>query len=126
MHWDGVRWKVVPMVNPGIGGRLTGIAAITSTDAWAVGRANHSLKPPFHIEKGACCVSLVFASWACHPSLERETLRHFSASPLLTVFFDRSSGLQRGSRVRMTTDVGDTENTENKEKRLSDDAASEM
>ena len=34
-HWDGSRWSVTP--NPANGGSLSGVAAISPTDAWAVG-----------------------------------------------------------------------------------------
>ncbi len=37
-HWDGVRWNVVPSPNPG-GGALTGVAAVSSRDVWAVGNS---------------------------------------------------------------------------------------
>src|SRR5260221_617850 len=36
-HWNGSRWSVVPSPTIGTGGRLWGVAAISPTDAWAVG-----------------------------------------------------------------------------------------
>ena len=40
-HWNGVGWRVVPSLSPGTGkGRdsvLSGVAAVTRTDVWAVG-----------------------------------------------------------------------------------------
>jgi len=36
-HWNGSRWNVVPSPTIGTGGRLMGVAAISPTDAWAVG-----------------------------------------------------------------------------------------
>jgi hypothetical protein len=38
VHWDGIRWQIVPSPNPpGSGDRLFGVVAITANDAWAVG-----------------------------------------------------------------------------------------
>ena len=38
MHWNGTRWTRVPSPNPMAGGNLlTGVAAVSPTDAWAVG-----------------------------------------------------------------------------------------
>jgi hypothetical protein len=40
-HWNGVRWRVVPSPSPGTGAsgesELYGVAAVSRTDAWAVG-----------------------------------------------------------------------------------------
>lgn len=36
-HWNGTRWSVVPSPKIGFGGGLWGVAAISPTDAWAVG-----------------------------------------------------------------------------------------
>jgi hypothetical protein len=36
-HWDGSSWKQVPSPTPGRGRGLNGIAAVSATDAWAVG-----------------------------------------------------------------------------------------
>ena len=36
-HWNGSRWSVVPSPTIGTGGRLTAVAAISPTDAWAIG-----------------------------------------------------------------------------------------
>ena len=37
-HWNGTAWSVVPSPNPSIeGDNLTGVAAISATNAWAVG-----------------------------------------------------------------------------------------
>ena len=36
-RWDGTSWSVVPSPNPGTSNSLGGVAAISSTDAWAVG-----------------------------------------------------------------------------------------
>jgi hypothetical protein len=41
VHWNGTAWKQVPSPNPATGGlgfnELTGVAATSATDAWAVG-----------------------------------------------------------------------------------------
>jgi hypothetical protein len=40
LHWDGVSWSQVPSPNiPGVANYLSGIAAISATDIWAVGGA---------------------------------------------------------------------------------------
>jgi hypothetical protein len=38
-HWDGVRWTLAPSphVNNGIDGGLSGVTAVSTRDAWAVG-----------------------------------------------------------------------------------------
>jgi len=36
-HWNGTSWTVVPSANPGLPSDLTGVAALTSNNAWAVG-----------------------------------------------------------------------------------------
>lgn len=36
-HWDGTSWSVVPNEHPGGFHELTGIAAVSSADVWAVG-----------------------------------------------------------------------------------------
>jgi hypothetical protein len=40
-HWNGTKWSVVPSPNPkssqGVNNGLSGVAAISATDAWAVG-----------------------------------------------------------------------------------------
>jgi hypothetical protein len=36
-HWDGARWSIVPTPNPGLSNVLSGVAAISPADAWAVG-----------------------------------------------------------------------------------------
>jgi hypothetical protein len=38
-HWNGRKWKVVPSPNPRDCTNLNGVAAISPTDAWAVGEA---------------------------------------------------------------------------------------
>jgi len=37
MHWDGVRWRVVPGANPNDDANLLDVTAISSQDLWAVG-----------------------------------------------------------------------------------------
>ena len=37
LHWNGTRWSRVPSPSPGAGSRLTGVAALSGTAAWAVG-----------------------------------------------------------------------------------------
>lgn len=39
-HWNGKTWKVQPSPNPGKGTLLFGVAATSSTNAWAVGYYN--------------------------------------------------------------------------------------
>jgi hypothetical protein len=42
-HWNGTVWRRVRSPNPGPGGNaLNGVAAITATDAWAVGETTNS------------------------------------------------------------------------------------
>jgi hypothetical protein len=41
-HWDGVAWSIVPSPSP-IHKRLTGVAAISSNDVWAVGYSEPSI-----------------------------------------------------------------------------------
>jgi erythromycin esterase-like protein len=36
-HWDGQAWAVVPSPDPGTSDALRGVAAVSATDAWAVG-----------------------------------------------------------------------------------------
>jgi hypothetical protein len=36
-HWDGQRWKVVPSPNQTFSSLLTGVAAVSANDVWAVG-----------------------------------------------------------------------------------------
>ncbi len=43
MHWDGSMWSVVPGPDTGTGyTALTGVAAVSANDAWAVGRYHNS------------------------------------------------------------------------------------
>ena len=44
-HWNGSRWSVVPSPTIGTGGRLTGVAAISPSDAWAVGYYTPGIGP---------------------------------------------------------------------------------
>jgi hypothetical protein len=39
LHWNGTRWSVIPSPNvgPGVDNSLTGVAAVSSNDVWAVG-----------------------------------------------------------------------------------------
>src|SRR5205823_6205371 len=38
LHWDGAQWSVVPSPNMGSGDNyLRGLAAVSSSDVWAVG-----------------------------------------------------------------------------------------
>ena len=45
-HWNGTRWAVLPSPNPTGDTYLTGIAAASSTDAWAVGYTNPTTCSP--------------------------------------------------------------------------------
>src|ERR1022692_3829593 len=36
-HWDGRRWKVVPSANSNMVESLSGVAAVSTNDVWAVG-----------------------------------------------------------------------------------------
>ena len=36
-HWNGTAWTQVPSPSPGITNNLSGVAALSATDAWAVG-----------------------------------------------------------------------------------------
>ena len=36
-HWDGAAWEVVPSPNPGAGGQLNSVRALSAGDVWAVG-----------------------------------------------------------------------------------------
>src|SRR5262249_15305031 len=36
-HWDGTAWSIVPSPNSASGGYLAGVAALSSTNVWAVG-----------------------------------------------------------------------------------------
>jgi hypothetical protein len=48
LHWNGTAWSVVSTPNPGVSGRqLSGVEAITPTNAWAVGWYYESLSPAF-------------------------------------------------------------------------------
>ena len=43
LHWDGTAWTQVPSPTPGLrngGGLLTGVSALTGSDAWASGFYN--------------------------------------------------------------------------------------
>jgi hypothetical protein len=37
-HWNGTQWSVVPSPSPGIDAELSGVAATSASDAWAVGQ----------------------------------------------------------------------------------------
>ena len=37
LHWNGTTWARVPSPNPGLGDDLTGVAAASASNAWAVG-----------------------------------------------------------------------------------------
>jgi hypothetical protein len=39
LHWNGTAWTRVPSPDPGPDGRLFGVTALSSSDAWAVGTA---------------------------------------------------------------------------------------
>jgi len=45
MHWDGSRWSIVPSPSLGYDSGLTGIAALSPTDIWAVGSFDQYLLP---------------------------------------------------------------------------------
>jgi hypothetical protein len=40
MHWNGTQWDLVPVTATSTNSRLDGVVAISSDDAWAVGRDN--------------------------------------------------------------------------------------
>jgi hypothetical protein len=46
-HWDGTRWTVVPTPNAGqqTSQQLSGVAAVSSTDVWAVGQVSGLVGP---------------------------------------------------------------------------------
>jgi hypothetical protein len=44
-HWDGTSWRVVPSPNDDRSQRLTDVAAVSSTDVWAVGDDASGLIP---------------------------------------------------------------------------------
>ncbi len=37
LHWNGVTWLQVPSPSPGNFTELTGVRAVSASDAWAVG-----------------------------------------------------------------------------------------
>jgi hypothetical protein len=39
-HWNGKKWSTVASPNPGPSTQLTGVSAVSATDAWAVGNTN--------------------------------------------------------------------------------------
>jgi hypothetical protein len=41
-HWNGAAWSIVPSPNSASGGYLAGIAALSSTDVWAVGSTDNA------------------------------------------------------------------------------------
>jgi len=43
-HWDGSKWSVI---SPSLNGAASGVAAITSTDIWAVGASDHFIYDTF-------------------------------------------------------------------------------
>ena len=43
LHWDGISWAQVPSPSPRSGSILTGVAALSSNDAWAVGYSGSEL-----------------------------------------------------------------------------------
>src|SRR4051812_13043080 len=46
-HWDGVRWRTVPTVDPGgHANTFYGVSALSSDDAWAVGLFEAGLEEP--------------------------------------------------------------------------------
>jgi hypothetical protein len=46
VHWNGTAWTLVPSPAPaGTGSRLSGIAAASADDAWAVGEAHSAASP---------------------------------------------------------------------------------
>ncbi len=50
-HWDGTSWQVVPSPTPESFSNLTGLAAISARDIWAIGLSSSSSMPtgiPFH------------------------------------------------------------------------------
>jgi hypothetical protein len=47
LHWNGKAWKQVPSPNPSISNTvLDGVAAVSATDAWAVGSSRRLGRPP--------------------------------------------------------------------------------
>src|SRR5262249_55607092 len=38
LHWDGTSWSVVPSQDASINDQLSAVAAVSSTDVWAVGK----------------------------------------------------------------------------------------
>jgi hypothetical protein len=40
VHWDGTAWRRVPSPSPGTFASLSGVAATSATNAWAVGGAD--------------------------------------------------------------------------------------
>lgn len=41
LHWNGVKWSIVPGVNASGNQSLTGLAAVSSSDVWAVGTRDY-------------------------------------------------------------------------------------
>ncbi len=44
-HWDGTQWSIIPSPNPGTYHFLTGLSALASNNAWAVGWYSGNLGP---------------------------------------------------------------------------------
>jgi hypothetical protein len=44
-HWKGHNWKVVPAPNPATNDRLSAVAAVSTSDVWAVGIVSFSAPP---------------------------------------------------------------------------------
>jgi hypothetical protein len=44
-HWNGHKWKVVPTPNPAPSSRLSAVAAMSTSDVWAVGTVSFSAPP---------------------------------------------------------------------------------
>ncbi|TMD21898.1 MAG: hypothetical protein E6I98_00955 [Chloroflexi bacterium] len=61
-HWDGVAWQVVPSPNPGGGGQLNGVRALSASDVWAIGGRDSGGTPVPLIERWDG------ASWTVQPS----------------------------------------------------------
>jgi hypothetical protein len=50
LHWNGTAWSQVAIPDPvgGVGGMLSGVTAISPTDAWAVGLKDYKTPVSFH------------------------------------------------------------------------------
>jgi hypothetical protein len=77
-HWNGRKWSTVASPSPGPSTQLTGVSAVSATDAWAVGNTNSG--PVNTVPGPALILHWNGRKWASTPVPEPSTDYYFLSS----------------------------------------------